>query len=110
MVISLQVTVVLGTIGGFIAADAVKRADGARSLRSWVAYGAVRGALVGGGGPILLTLSYLDRHIFAFIMLTGMLPGAVAGGLAGSLCSWITTPPNKQMQRTRLAQAMEPRR
>jgi hypothetical protein len=110
MVISLQITVVLGIIGGLIAAHAVERPDRRRSLLAWVAYGALRGALLGGGAPLLLVITYLDRSMLLPILVGGVMPGAVVGGLVGAVCYSITEPPNKQMQRTRLAQAMEPRR
>lgn len=109
MFISLQLTVVLGTIGGLVAAHAVKKDDGSRSLLAWVAYGALRGALLGGGAPLLLTITDLDWPILLLILVGGVVPGAVVGGLAGAVCRWIIAPPNKQM-RTRLAQAAEPRR
>jgi hypothetical protein len=91
----------LGGIGAWIAARAVKRSDRSRSFGVWVIHGALCGSLLGASPLLMLASSGLDRGVLGLVAYGGMIPGALVGASAGAVCSWAKGPSNKQMQRTK---------
>src|ERR1044071_3932314 len=72
----------LGGIGAWIGARAVKRSERSRSFGVWVIHGGLCGLLLGASPLLMLAPSGLDRGVLGLVAYGGMVPGALVGAAA----------------------------
>ena len=116
VIVVLPASLPMAIVGGVLAALVVRVTRLEWSLWSCAATGAACGAALGALGCVLWfgAINFPDPGTLQFLLAIGPvggIAGTPVGAAVGTYVWWVSrrVPPNKQMQLTRPAQAMEPR-